>query len=179
VSAEALDPAELRGRLPTDYALVLKPHPNVAASSLATDGYDVLIDPAEEVNAVLALTDILITDYSSAVFEFALLRRPMVLMVGDLAEYARDPGVCVDVEHGLVGALVVDTAGVAAAILEDRFDLSGYDALIEQHMSSCDGRSSARFVDTYAADLRPRRRRRRLRGRRPAGTSADQTPPRS
>jgi CDP-glycerol glycerophosphotransferase (TagB/SpsB family) len=153
VSAAALDPVRLRSRLPAEYALVLKPHPNVAASSLPADGYDVLVDPAEDMNALLALTDILVTDYSSAVFEFALLRRPMILLVGDLDEYARDPGVCLDVAADLVGTQVIDTDGVAAAILDDRFDLSGYDAFLARHMSACDGHASARFVEHFAGQL--------------------------
>ena len=153
VSAAALDPALLRSRLPSEYALVLKVHPNVDAATLPTTGYDVLIDAADEINDVLALTDILVTDYSSAVFEFALLRRPMVLMVGDLADYARDPGVCVDFATGMVGTQVKDTDGAAAAILEGRFDLSGYDAFIDRHMGACDGHASERVVDRFAAAL--------------------------
>ena len=102
---------------------------------------------------MLALTDILITDYSSAVFEFALLRRPMVIMVGDLDDYARDPGVCVDFATGMVGTQVMDTDGAAAAILEARFDLSGYDAFIERHMGACDGHASERLVDRFATVL--------------------------
>lgn len=153
VSAAALDPVRLRSRLPAEYALVLKPHPNVATSSLPAGGYDVLVDPAEDMNALLALADILVTDYSSAVFEFALLRRPMVLLVGDLDEYARDPGVCLDVATDLVGTQVIDTDGVATAILDDRFDLSGYDAFLARHMGACDGRASARFVEHFAGGL--------------------------
>jgi CDP-glycerol glycerophosphotransferase (TagB/SpsB family) len=149
VSAAALDPVMLRSRLPAEYALVLKVHPNVAPSSVPTAGYDVLLDPADEINEALALTGILITDYSSAVFEFALLRRPMILLVGDLDAYARDPGVCVDFDTEMVGTRVTDTEGVAAAILEDRFDLSGYDAFLAHHMGACDGRASERFVERF------------------------------
>ena len=153
VSAAELDPVALRARLPQDVALILKPHPNVLTASLPTGGYDVLVDPAEDMNELLALTDILVTDYSSAVFEFALLRRPMVLLIGDLAEYSRDPGVCVDFATDMVGAQVTDTDGVAAAILADAFDLSGYDAFLAHHMAACDGRAAERFVDHFAADL--------------------------
>ena len=152
-SAAALDPALLRSLLPANFALVLKPHPNVPLSSLVIDGYDVIADASAEINDLLALTDILITDYSSAVFEFALLRRPMVLLVGDLADYARDPGVCVNFATDLVGTQVVDTAAAAAAIVEERFDLSGYDAFLAWHMGACDGRASERFVDVFAREL--------------------------
>ncbi|MFL5777874.1 MAG: CDP-glycerol glycerophosphotransferase family protein [Chloroflexota bacterium] len=152
-SAASLDPVELRSRLPAEYALVLKLHPNIAASALPPDGFDVLVEPTDEMNPLLALTDILITDYSSAVFEFALVRRPIILLLGDLDEYARDPGVCIDLATEMVGAQVTDTDGVADAILADRFDLSGYDAFLARHMDACDGRASARFVDYFEPDL--------------------------
>jgi CDP-ribitol ribitolphosphotransferase len=155
-SAAALDPAALRARLPPEYALVLKVHPNVDPATLPTGGYDVLIDATDEINDVLALTDILVTDYSSAIFEFALLRRPMVILVGDLADYARDPGVCLDVATELVGTQVVDTDGVASAILEDRFDLSGYDAFIARHVGACDGHASERFVARFVGPVAAR-----------------------
>ena len=39
----------------------------------ATAGYDVVADPTGDINDLLALADILITDYSSSIVEFALL----------------------------------------------------------------------------------------------------------
>ena len=126
-----------------------RPIPTSIRRRCPTDGYDVVLDPRDEINDMLALTDILITDYSSAIFEFALLRRPIVLLTGDLADYARDPGVCLDFATEMIGTQVIDTDAAAAAILEGRFDLSGYDAFIERHLGACDGRASARFVDRF------------------------------
>ena len=83
-------------------------------------------DPASELNDLLIIADILVTDYSSSIFEWALLRRPLVLLVDDLETYQRDPGLYLDFEHDMIGTQVRDTAGVAAAILNDRFDFSTY-----------------------------------------------------
>ena len=149
-SAAALDPGRLRSRLPPDFALVLKVHPNVDPASVPTAGYDLVADPTAEINELLMFTDILVTDYSSAIFEFALLRRPIVVLAGDLAEYARDPGVYLDFATEMIGTRVTDTDGVADAILEGRFDLSGYDAFVARHAGACDGHASARFVERFA-----------------------------
>ncbi|MET1231306.1 MAG: CDP-glycerol glycerophosphotransferase family protein [Candidatus Limnocylindrales bacterium] len=149
-SAAALDAVRLRAGLPAEYALVLKVHPNVDVASVPSAGYDVVFDPRDEINELLASTDFLITDYSSAIFEFALLRRPIVLLTGDLAEYARDPGVYLDFSSAMIGTQVTDTDGVVDAILQDRFDLSTYDAFIARHVGACDGRASARFVERFA-----------------------------
>jgi hypothetical protein len=61
----------------------------------------------------------------------------------------------------MIGTQVVDTDAAAAAILEGRFDLSGYDTFIERHLGACDGHASKRFVDWFAAtfEARPQPRR--------------------
>jgi CDP-glycerol glycerophosphotransferase (TagB/SpsB family) len=128
---------------------VLKTHPNLDPSTTPTDGFDVVADRTGDVNDLLPATDILITDYSSSVIEFALLRRPIVLLVPDLAEYERDPGLYLDYATEMIGTQVVDTDGVIDAIETDRFDLSGYDAFIERQLGPARGGASDRFVDRF------------------------------
>ena len=55
----------------------------------------------------------LVTDYSSSIFEWALLRRPLVLVVDDLEAYERDPGLYLDYRTEMIGTQVADTDGVA------------------------------------------------------------------
>jgi CDP-glycerol glycerophosphotransferase (TagB/SpsB family) len=148
-AAPGMDAARLRAALPVDYALVLKTHPNLDPSTTPTAGYDVVADPTHEINDLLALTDILITDYSSSIVEFALLRRPVILLVGDLAEYEMDPGLYLDYRTEMIGTQVTDTDGIVEAILTGRFDLSGYDAFIERQLGSLRGGASDRFVDHF------------------------------
>jgi teichoic acid ribitol-phosphate primase len=145
----ALDAARLRGVLPADHVLALKTHPNLDASMMPTDGYDVVIDPGVDINEVLAITDVFITDYSSSIFEFALLRRPIILLVPDLDAYERDPGFYLDFRQDMIGSQVTDTDGVVRVFAEGTFDVSGYDAFIERHLGACDGHSSDRFVDRF------------------------------
>ncbi len=94
-------------------ALVLKTHPNLdpvddADRRLRRRGRPDRTD----INDLLPATDILVTDYSSSVIEFALLRRPIVLLVPDLADYERDPGLYLDYRTEMIGTQVVDTDGV-------------------------------------------------------------------
>jgi CDP-ribitol ribitolphosphotransferase len=148
-AASALDAVRLRAALPADHVLVLKTHPNLDPSAISTAGYDVVVDPRVEINGLLTAVDVLVTDYSSSIFEFALLRRPLVLLVGDLEEYERAPGLYLDYRTEMIGTQVPDTDGVATAILEGRFDLSGYDAFIDRHIGPTGGRASERFVETF------------------------------
>lgn len=125
---------------------MLKGHPNVPAADLPTAGYDVIVDSGADMNELLVASDVLVTDYSSAVFEYALLRRPIVLLVGDLEAYARDPGIAVDIGD-LVGSRATDTDSAAAAILTTTVDPAAYDAFIARHVGACDGRSSERLAE--------------------------------
>jgi len=150
-AAPGLDAAQLRAALPPDFALVLKTHPNLDPTVTPQAGYDVVIDPTFELNDLLTATDILVTDYSSSIFEYALLRRPLVLLTADLAEYEREPGLYLDFRTQMIGTQVVDTAGVVDAILNERFDLSAYDEFLARHLGACDGTASLRFVEHFLA----------------------------
>jgi CDP-glycerol glycerophosphotransferase (TagB/SpsB family) len=94
-------------------------------------------------------TDVLVTDYSSSIFEWALLQRPLVLLVPDLAAYERDPGLYLDYRTEMIGAQVVDTAGVAAAILAAKVDPLVWDAFLERHLGPGIGHASERFVERF------------------------------
>ena len=59
-------------------------------------GFDAVIDSDVGINGVFTATDILITDYSASVFEYVLMRKPLVLFAPDLDEYREDPGFYLD-----------------------------------------------------------------------------------
>lgn len=159
-AAPGFDAARLRALLPADHALVLKTHPNLDPSATATTGYEVVFDPSLEVNEVFTVADVLITDYSSSLFEWALLRRQLILLVPDLAEYEADPGLYLDYRSEMIGIQAVDTDAVADAILHGGFDPTAQDAFVARHLDACDGMASARFVARF---LEPSAQRDRLR----------------
>ncbi|HET9851266.1 MAG TPA: CDP-glycerol glycerophosphotransferase family protein [Candidatus Limnocylindrales bacterium] len=144
-----LDAPRLRAALEASDALVLKSHPNLDARLVDTGGFDVVVDPADDMNDVLAATDILITDYSSSIFEYALLRRPLVLLVPDLEEYAKEPGMYLRYATDMIGAQVADTDAVVAAIRGGSFDLAAYEPFIARHLGAADGRATERFVKRF------------------------------
>jgi CDP-glycerol glycerophosphotransferase (TagB/SpsB family) len=146
---DQFDAVSLRAMLDPDSVLVLKSHPNLDLRWVRTEGYDVVAAPSDDLNDLLAVADVLVTDYSSSVFESALLRRPIVLLVADLDRYERDPGLYLDMRRDMVGVLVWDTEGVAAAIEDARVDAVAYDAFLARHLEGCDGHASERFVERF------------------------------
>lgn len=68
--------------------LYIKPHPNLQLKS-KSKGNIILLSPTSSIDSqhLLAAADVLITDYSSAFIDYALLDRPVFFYVPDLEEY--------------------------------------------------------------------------------------------
>ncbi len=147
--ALGLDGERLRALLPADWLLAIKTHPNVDPAVQPTAGFDVVARPDEDLNDWLAAADVLLTDYSSSIFEWALLRRPLALLVDDLEAYERDPGLYVDYRTAMIGSQVGDTDAAAAAILGGGIDDAAWDAFIARHMGACDGHAAERLVERF------------------------------
>jgi CDP-ribitol ribitolphosphotransferase len=145
----ALDAVAVRAALPEIDVLVLKSHPNLDPTLVSTAGFDVVVERGFELNDLLIASDVLVTDYSSAIFDAALLRRRLLLLVDDLEEYERDPGLSLDYRTEMIGTQVRDTAGAIRALLDDAFDLEAYEPFIERHLGASDGRASARLLERF------------------------------
>ena len=75
-----------------DCIFIVKMHPFVKEKIRIPEKYsDVIFDFTNEdnVNDLLFISDVLITDYSSVCFEFALLNKPMIFYCFDLEEYTK------------------------------------------------------------------------------------------
>ena len=146
-----LDPVRAPGAAPADRRARPQVTPEPGPGPVPTDGFDVVAVARRDMNDLLALADVLVTDYSSSVFEFALLRRPIVLVVPDLEAYERDPGLYLDLRTDLVGTLVRDTDAAAAAITAAPVDEAAYDAFIARNLGGCDGHAAERIVERFPA----------------------------
>jgi len=147
--ALGFDASELRRALPATDVLVLKTHPNLDPATTPTAGFDVVVDPSREINELLAATDVLVTDYSSSIFEWALLGRALVLLLPDVAEYEVEPGLYMDPRSITFARIVEDPAGLAEAIAAARPDPAASRAFANRHIGACDGRAAARFVERF------------------------------
>jgi len=148
-AAPGFDAAAVRAALPAGHVLALKSHPNLDPALVTRAGFDVVLDPALELNEALAATDVLVTDYSSSIYEWALLRRPLVLLLEDLETYERDPGLYLDPRTALIGERIESPAQLAAAIVAAHVDEATWAAFVDAHIEACDGHASARFVERF------------------------------
>ncbi|HET9894726.1 MAG TPA: CDP-glycerol glycerophosphotransferase family protein [Streptosporangiaceae bacterium] len=154
-----LDLAAARQRLADDYVLLIRGHHRMAGWALADaePGFVVDVTGYPDINDLLALTDVLVTDYSSVMFDFAPSGRPMVFFTYDLESY-RDQlrGFYFDFEAAAPGPLV-STSGELIETLADIDAVAvRYRAASETFTARfCpldDGKASARACDRIFKD---------------------------
>ena len=144
---QGLDAKLLHERLGDSYAIVHKLHPVFSVDSVDASGFDAVIGVEFDVNELFTVTDVFVTDYSSSIFEYALMRKPLVLLVDDLEEYVNDPGFYLDFESEMVGEFARTSEQVAEIISAGRYDLSRWDAFVATHCQYDDGHASERLVE--------------------------------
>ena len=80
-------------------------------------GFATDVSRHHDVTELLLIADVLVTDYSSVMFDFANTGRPMVFYTYDYEDYTRDErGTYLDLARIAPGPLVEDTAGLVAAL---------------------------------------------------------------
>jgi CDP-glycerol glycerophosphotransferase len=111
-----LDPVELTARRP-DVVLLVRGHANTAAAPTLRGERLVDVTTYPDTAELYLAADVLVTDYSSGVFDFALTDKPIVLLAPDLEEYRHgDRGLYVDLGADPPGPLVSTTAELLGAL---------------------------------------------------------------
>ena len=84
-----LDMAEFIAKIPRDVVVLLRTHYFVAAHAACDGCEDRIIDVSDypDINELYIASDMLMTDYSSVMFDFAILGRPMLFYMYDLESY--------------------------------------------------------------------------------------------
>jgi CDP-glycerol glycerophosphotransferase len=115
----ALDLAELERLLPAGTVLLLRMHRLVADRLPATaPGFARDVSDHPDIAELYLAADVLVTDYSSAMFDFAVTGRPMVFFAYDLEAYRDEVrGFYFDFTAEAPGPIVRHTAEVAEAIV--------------------------------------------------------------
>lgn len=138
----------LAEELGDEYALILKMHPSV------TRGVGVPFDlqefafnmSREDINDVLINTDILITDYSSVVFDFSIMEKPVLFYAYDLENYLGERNFYYDYEAFVPGPIVRTNDEIISAIETNEFDLDKVRAFKERFFDDLDGKAAERIV---------------------------------
>ncbi|MBM6619084.1 CDP-glycerol glycerophosphotransferase family protein [Bacillus suaedaesalsae] len=121
-----LDLELLQKQLKDEYVVIVKLHPAIRADNDFDRQYPNFVydySDYSDINHLLLITDLLITDYSSIPYEFSILGKPMIFFSYDLEQYKTDRGIWKDYEEMLPGPVVYNTEDIIACINDDHFDL--------------------------------------------------------
>ncbi len=151
-SPEELDFGKLKGLLDGQYVFVCKHHPFVkkrpaVPEELASFVCDVT--DTMQIEELLMACDVCVSDYSSVIFEYSLMERPMLFFACDLEEYDDWRGFYYPYEEMTPGPVLRTTEEVADELLhlEERFDAQQMHAFRQKFMSACDGRATRRILE--------------------------------
>jgi teichoic acid ribitol-phosphate primase len=145
-----LDLAAFRAALGEDHVVLLRSHPFVRsrpAEDPALRGFVIDVSDHPDMNELMLVSDVLVTDYSSAMYEFALLERPIAFFAPDHAAYEGERGFYLDWPGDLPGPAFETTGDLAAWLRGGAFDLDRVRAFRAAAFDVADGRATTRLVD--------------------------------
>jgi CDP-ribitol ribitolphosphotransferase len=100
-----------------------------------------------EVNDLLLITDLLITDYSSICFEYSLLDKPMLFFAYDVEEYISKRGFYYEYQSFIPGHLVKDSNQLIEKIQNKDFAQQKVKPFRDYFFDYQDGKASERVVN--------------------------------
>ncbi len=139
-----------------DVTVLVRGHPNTVGAPDAR-GADRVVDVTSypDIARLYLAADVLVTDYSAAMFDFALTDKPIVVLAPDLDQY-RDQvrGLYLDLESMAPGPVVTSTDEVLDALDDDSWALARKQ-LCSTYAPYDDGAATRRVLDAVLPALSP------------------------
>ncbi len=148
-----IDLKKIHQELGDEYIVLLRAH-YLVSQSIELEQYEGFVYDCSnhsDIRDLYLISDVLITDYSSVFFDYAVLHRPIIFFVYDIDEY-RDSlrGFYFDLQSEAPGPLVRTTEEIideVKKVREEGFNFTGkHDAFYQKYCYLEDGRASERIV---------------------------------
>lgn len=130
--------------------VLLRGHSNTVAANRKFSNDNVIdVSRYPDINEIMLASDSLVTDYSSIMFDFAVLNRPIYILAPDIEDYSSSTrGFYYDFEKNLPGPLLRNTGELISILQQDPiahlYRVRNYS---NQFASKDDGNASARIAD--------------------------------
>lgn len=143
-----LDVEYLENHTPEDVFYLVKLHPFVAKQYQNEDSKRFLnVSLYEDINTLLFVSDILITDYSSIIFEYAVLEKPIIFYAYDLDEFSEEGrGFYEDYKTYVPGKVVTETREIAELIQKENLSDEKIIKFKKESFAYLDGCSMKRLL---------------------------------
>ena len=135
-----------------EYVVIFKPHYLISNKfkDIKLDNFLFSFDENVDINELYVMSDLLITDYSSVFFDYAILNRPILFYMYDLEEY-RDElrGFYLDINKELPGKITIDEDELLSVIKNENY--KEYDEKLKEFRKTYndleDGKASQRVIN--------------------------------
>ncbi|MED1809722.1 CDP-glycerol glycerophosphotransferase family protein [Bacillus subtilis] len=148
-----LDLDYLRKHLDEEYTILLKLHPSTKDTISDINSYKFILDMShEDINVLMVVSYLLITDYSSVIFEYSILRKPMIFFAYDLEDYQSERGFYFDYKSNVPGPIVKNTAELTGIIKQNKFDLQKVSNFCNYYIVGNKGATTKRVLNEIFQD---------------------------
>lgn len=141
-----------------EYIVVFKPHYliiNKYENDHSLDGFLYSISADAEINELYVLSDILITDYSSVFFDYAVLNRPIYFYMYDIDEYKGElRGFYLDIYKELPGKIYEDEKEMLEDVKSNTFNYSYLEIFNDRFNSEHTGNCAQKVIDIVFRDVK-------------------------
>ena len=103
---------------------------------------------APDTNDLLLISDVLITDYSSVIYEYSLLERPMIFFAYDLENYSATRGMHREYEEAAPGSIATTFDELIELIQRPALSVEKTKEFVRENFDYVDTNNSDRVIDT-------------------------------
>lgn len=137
--------------LSDDYILALKLHPKINSffkENISSNSSYIDLSNYENTQELLLLSDVMISDYSSIMIEFAILEKPIIFFAYDYDDYLnKDRGFYLDFNKDLPGKIVYDNNSLIDAIKNNDFNDKKMSKFLKTQFNEYNGKASKKIVE--------------------------------
>lgn len=100
-----------------------------------------------DINELFSITDVLITDYSSSMFEYALLNKPMLAFAFDKVQFAASRGFHRNYDENVPGKICSTFEELLKALWNEDYEYEKHESYMERHFDHTDTHNADRVID--------------------------------
>lgn len=155
---DMLDPEAFLAELGDEYTLMFKWHPAMAGNISKgadypyrkyLDGVSCIDVSGEDIQDLMLVCDLMITDYSSVIFEYLLTDKPIIYYVYDCGKYAHDRGMFYPFEEYVYGETAQNQKELVEAVRRGDLMDARRQKFRQKFMAACDGHATQRVCELY------------------------------
>lgn len=155
---EIMDFDKLYDLCGNEYVVIFKMHPWISDPVPIEKYTDKFIDMTSypDINNLFYITDLLITDYSSCIYEFSLMHKPMLFFAFDEMQYSISRGFHHDYRLAAPGKVCNTFEELLTAIKNKDFEFEKVGQYVSRNFDVIDSNSSDRVIDWFLLDKMPK-----------------------